>query len=414
MISIINLVKKICQKICLNTFDNSESLCLEKHSISTSNTPNSTVEQVTLQKNIQTYCQTHKDRFWILYYPIVETEVKYLCRKCGSQEDKCKDYILDRVVKSMKAFDVTQESVVFKTLRLFLFEEQQPRQHQEIVFNYADKIHKNYKYKVFNEQKATVLVGNALEACNNPVYNNALHTVLDAYKTYDVEIKLQEICLLAFHNEESIEKDFSKYILDELLHQEKFSTYIKKVVYSRFIDFTRSKSSELIVSDEIEVYVEENESEEEYDDSLLQSLNEEQALLSKLKYGFKLDNKEFVTVIIKLEYKDIDLLQHLTSEEKFYIKLVTKYALKDDSDQLKYYDVPALKESIHIKITQERENLQSYSYSEYEESEKKEIYFKLLYAEALSSKEMGLIFNLTAKQIDKKIENSKKKLKSIL
>jgi len=36
--TIVHFVKKFCRKICVNTFDNSESLCLEKHSTDNSNT----------------------------------------------------------------------------------------------------------------------------------------------------------------------------------------------------------------------------------------------------------------------------------------------------------------------------------------------------------------------------------------
>lgn len=402
------ILKKFCRKACFHTFENSESGCIEKHANYNKNT---TLQKINLQKEIQTYCQTHKNRFWILYYPSVEKEIGYLCWKCGSQEDKCKDYFLDRVIKHIKAFDVSQESVVFKALRDLLYKQVQPTQNQEIVFIYADKIYKNYEYKSLDIQKASVLIENALEVCNNVDYKTMINTALEAHKAYKVEVKLKAFCLLAFNHDKSKEDDFSKYVLEELMHQEKFTAYMKKIIHSRFIDFTRSKSYELIVSDEIEVHQEVNEV-EEYDASLLQSLNQEQTVINKLKYGFKLDNKEFITVIIKLDYYEVDLLQDLTNEEKFYIKLMTKYALDDDSDQLEHFDVKSLKKSIHIKITQQREKLRSYSYSEYEESDKKEIYFKLLYAETLTSKEIAVIFDLTAKQIDKKIENSKKKLKS--
>ena len=52
--------------------------------------------------------------------------------------------------------------------------------------------------------------------------------------------------------------------------------------------------------------------------------------------------------------------------------------------------------------------MESHSYIK----ENEEIYIKLIYSEALSAKEMALIFNLSSKQIDKKVENIKKKLLS--
>jgi len=413
-----NIVQQFCSKICINMFKNSESLCIEKHSENIGNLV-TTLQQIKLQKTIDNYCQTHKNRFWILYYSLVETEIPYQCRTAGSEKDKCRDYILDKIIEPMKKFDINYESIIFKKLSLFLFESEEPNQDKEIILMYANKIEKNYRYRTFNIEKASALLENALEAYANPKYSMAIHSALEKYKSYNVEVKLEEICMLAFHKKEikenTKEEEFSKYVLTELLYQEKFIVYIKQAMRYKFIDFIKSKAFKLVESDEIDIHVDDKyEIDEEYEDSLLQVLNEEHTLLNKLKYGFTLDNKEFITVCIKLDYDDIDLLENLTSEEKFYIKLVTKYALEDDSEQLKIFDIEAIKESIHNKISKKRENLQSYSYSEYEESEKREIYLKLLYAEGLSSKEMGLIFDLTAKQIDKKIENSKKKLKRML
>ena len=410
---ILSFVEKICTGICSNTFENSNSSCIQKHTENRTNTT-STLQQIELQKEIIQYCQIHKNRFWILYYTRTQSEIEKICRKCAGQQDKCKNYILDKIVKHIKTFNTEQESVVFAEVRTVLQNNMEST--EGIVNHYVQKLHNCYVKKNRSIDQSIALVENALEHCEDVRYEEFLDPVLDACKTYSVSMSLEEIMVLAFKDDTAKVQSFNLHLYEELLQLEKFANYIKKVIQSRFIDFTRSKASELIVSDELEEHMieEETETEEEYDEALLQTLNEEQTLISKLKYGFRLDNKEFVTVIIKLGYEDVDLLKDLTSEEKFYIKLVTKYALADDSEQLKHFDVPTLQNSIHIKITQERERLQSHSYSEYEESEKKEIYFKLLYAEGMNSKEMGLIFDLTAKQIDKKIENSKKKLKGTL
>jgi len=408
---IINTVRKFCHAICVNTFENSETSCIDSHSRQTYQPADQTLAQIELQKSIHQYCQTHKNRFWVLYYPLAEQEIKYKCWKCHSQEDKCRDYILDRVVKHIKSFDTSYESLVFSELREYMIHGIEPEVNTNLVHQYTAKINHYYAHKNIDIHRAIALLDNALQSCNT-AEKDALFQIVDTYKTYQVAVKLKELCMSVFKNDETKEKEYYACIVEELILQEQFLSFIKKAIHSRFIDFTRSKAYELVVSDDIEEQM--SAMEEEYDDSLLEHLNEEQMLLSKLKYGFKLDNKEFVTVIVKLNYQDIDLLKDLTSEEKFYIKLVTKYALKDDSEQLKHFDVRALQNSIHAKISKEREKLQSHSYGDCEESDQKEIYLKLLYAESMSSKEIGLIFDLTAKQIDKKIENSKKKLKSTL
>jgi len=401
-------VKLLCQKVCANTFGNSEQVCITQHTEEEKTT--STLQQIELQKEIIQYCKTHKNRFWILYYARTENEIDQLCGKCASQQDKCKDYILDRIVKHIKAFNSEQESSVFTALREVLRGEEKPK--ESIVQHYANKIHRSYLQKNRDIDKSTVLLENALQHCEDERYAKALSPILNTCKTYKNNMSLQEFVKLAFVGDEESEKVFSTHLFNELIELEKFASYMKKIIQSRFIDFTRSKAAELIVSDELEDEQLETESIDEiYDETLLLLLNEEQRIMSKLKYGFRLDNKEFVLVHSRLAYDDIDILTVLTNEEKFYIKLVTKYGLSDNDAQLKHYNIKELQLSIHTKITQLREKLHHHSYREYESNDKKEIFFKLLYAESLSSKEIALIFDMTAKQVDKKIENSKKKLK---
>lgn len=410
--SVREMVKTLCRTLCANTFEKSEAQCLEKFA----NVPPSTLHDsvhyaIGIKKELQHFCKTHKNRFWILYYRYAEEKTLSECRRCGAQADRCHDYILDRILKHIKAFDVMRESEVFGQVRQCLLGEPHEAQ-SDIVRHYTVKIKKTYTQKATPCDEAEALFENAFETCDEMERLGRLRRIVSGYRTYGSSIVLEELLAQTAAYTAEAEKRLRPCIYNELIHQEKFRAYISKPIRDRLIDFTRSRAYTEVVSDEIEIYQSAQTDEADFDSGeWIDLLSEEQALIYRLKYGFELDNRAFLTVVNRLDYKDADLISVLSNEERFFIQMVSKYALEDDSEYFAHMDVPAIKASIERKIAKQRESAYRKSYSDYSDSEKKEIYLKLLYKEPLSAKEIGMIFGLSAKQVDKKIENSKKKIK---
>ena len=406
------MVKRLCRTLCSNTFQKSEVQCLEKfskHKLSIDTTPEHYA--IGIKKELQHFCKTHKNRFWILYYRYAEEKARSECRSCGAQAERCSDYILDRILKHIKAFDFTQESEVFREVRQCLSDEL-CRVENDIVRHYANKIRRNYAQKATGCDEAEALFENAFETCGQREMLSELHRIVAGYRTYGAAIVLAELLAQTTGYASGKEESIRPCIYNELIHQEKFRTYVSKPIRDRLIDFTRSRAYTEVLSDEIEPYQDtEVEMAGSGSPEWIELLNEEQALIYRLKHGFELDNRAFLSVIYRLNYKDANLLSTLSNEERFFIQLVSKYGLEDDSEYLAHMDVKAIKASIEKKIAKQREISRRKSYDEYGEDEKKEIYLKLLYREPLSAKEIGVIFGLSAKQIDKKIENAKKKIK---
>jgi len=410
----IKYIKQLCNKLCANSFENSKDACILH--IGRKSYPNvlTTLEKLNLKNNIETFCKTQHNRFWLLYYRITENKVDFKCGSCGVHADKCRDYVLQRVVKHIKAFNIDQESSVFLRVRILLNEEAQEEYSEEIVRFYTKKIKSNYASKTFEVQNAIAILDNIKQLQKDKKFHTKLTKICDGYKVYNTSIVLKEVIEQSVDYDEKEELKVRPLVYEELLHLVKFEAYISPVVKTRMIDFTRQTKHHPVVSDELEAQVDEAEEVLDEESIVLQNLKSEEILMNKLKYGFKLVNREFLTVIAKLDYGSEELLSTLSNEEKFYIKLVTQYDLESGSKHLEFMDIGSIERSINQKILLQREKCQVHSYSDIEEDIKKEIYIKLLYVETLSSKEMGVIFDLTAKQIDKKIENSKKKLKRSL
>ncbi len=411
--SVREMVKTLCRTLCANTFEKSEAQCLEKFTKVPPSTLHDSVHYaIGIKKELQHFCKTHKNRFWILYYRYAEEKTLLECRRCGAQADRCHDYILDRILKHIKAFDVMRESEVFGQVRQCLLGELHEVQ-SDIVRHYTAKIKKIYTKKATPCDEAEALFENAFEACGEMERLGMLRRIVSGYRTYGSFIVLEELLSQTAVYTAEVEERLRPCVYNELIHQEKFRTYISKPIRDRLIDFTRSKAYAEVVSDEIEVYQSPQDGEADPGCAeWIDLLNEEQAIIYRLKHGFELDNRAFLTVVNRLNYKDADLVSVLSNAERFFIQMVSKYALEDDSEYLAHMDVAAIKASIESKIAKQREIAQNKSYSDYsEDGEKKDIYLKLLYKEPLSAKEIGVIFGLSAKQVDKKIENSKKKIK---
>jgi len=227
------------------------------------------------------------------------------------------------------------------------------------------------------------------------------------YRLYHAPIILQEFISQSFYNDTKKSSKFRLLLLIELLHKEKFVNYIKRPIESRFLDFIKSKQYSAEIVDEVEPKGLINESEEL--ETILDSLSSDEKIIYRLKYGIRVDNREFLTITYRINYMDRGLLDVFTPDEKLYIKFSVHYEIDDRSEHFSMIDVERVKESIFQKISDYRGKLESHSYIE----EQEEIFIKLIYCEALSAKEIGVVFNLTSKQIDKKVENIKKKLKRL-
>lgn len=405
----LDLLRHFCRQLCANSFENSEESCVATHESGLKKAA-ATSQTIELSRRIQQFCQTHQNRFWILYYRAAEKKTAYVCRTCGSEADRCRDYVLDRIVKHIKAFDITRESEVYAQARQAL---SNGIQCEGVVRGYVDRIRAAYETKRHDVQTGVALVENALHPHDDETLSVRVIRVLDHYKTYQVSIVLKKVVMQSVGEDETAYRGLQNALYEELLHLEKFYTYIAMPVKTRVIDFTRVKGHEPLLSDALDEHILEEETEEAKSD-LLRLMDGEAALLYKLKYGFTLENHEFVELIIRLDYENEEIIEVLSHEERFYIQLVTKYGLKPDSDFLRQYDISALERSISEKISVQREKLLSCSYKHTQTEGKEEVYFKLLYTEPLSSAEMGMLFGLSAKQIDKKVENAKNRIRKQL
>jgi len=321
----------------------------------------STEHYVKTHREIENFCAVHKKRFWIDYYQLTQKKIAFICKK-SKKEALCEEYILDRIIRHIKAFDFEQESEVFGAVRQLLLNKKLNKSYnkntQEVINHYHNKILKRYENDSFEGHKRR------------------------------------------------------EDVLMEILEEEKFKNYINRVVESRFIDFVRSKSYTSEYEEQSETITDERENIDynEEIEALLSTLDEEDRVIYKLKYGIKLDNQEFLTLSYKFKTSLLEgLIEMFNSSEKLYIKLLIEYGLERDSNHFDILeDIDKIDASISQKIKNYREKLFANSYSRDED----EVVIKLIYREPLSAKELGELFKLTDKQIYKKIEKITKKLKA--
>ena len=402
------LVKILCAK-CKNFFENSESFCISSVTIQDKLSlllRPSTQLEVKITRKVQSFCDVTKNRFWILYYRITQSKIYFSCNKCN-KSSLCQEYILSRIIKHIKAFDTTKESKVFKKVRAKLTSNSNQiefdRNSQEVVNHYITKITKEYSNRAFDFESGVTLIENAYLGQDREI-KNLIEKRVKRYRLYKAPIVLKDLIYEALDSD----KELKEPIFIELLHKEKFVTYIRQVIESRFIDFTRSPKYKIEDIKDVENNIDSNTSADNLD-SILEPLSNEQKIIYKLKYAIRLDNREFLHITYKMNYLDSSFIKEFTPSEKLYIKFSVQYEIDDDSEHFSMINVKEVKESISKKISAYRESLYTHSYID----GKEEIFIKLIYTEPLSAKEMGVVFNLTSKQIDKKVENIKKRLKRL-
>jgi hypothetical protein len=314
---------------------------------------------------------------------------------------------LDRIIKYIKRFDTEQESNVFRKVRANLTQNGEEieldENSKEVATHYTKKISKEYRDKAFDFDTGLALIQNAILQVDSKM-RDLIEKRVQRYRVYKSPIILKDLI------DESLqdEREVMQPTLIELLHKEKFVNYIRGTIENRFIDFVKSKSYINEIVEEIEPNKITNQDRVDIE-ALIEKLSNEQRIIYKLKNAIRLDNREFLNISYRLNYLDKSLLDSFTPDERFYIKFSVQYEIDDDSHHFSMIAVEETKTSIFQKISDYRGKLESHSYIENQE----EIFIKLIYTEPLSAKEMGVVFNLTSKQINKKVENIKKRLQRL-
>jgi hypothetical protein len=429
-------IKKLCEERCGTYFKKSSDSCVShinfKERLSFMIKP-STLLEVKVAREIQKFCTIEQNHFWRIYYRICEFKISSSCKK-SYKPDLCQSYISKKVVEHLKKFDVKQESKVFVSVKGNLKKIDKVYQENsleledilkksldsdtkdntdEIIKYYTKKIINEYSTKDFDFDIASALLENIMIESKS----DKIERELRRYKVYQSVIILEEFISQSFDDNREEGSVFFLPILMELLNREKFVNYIKKPIESRLIDFTRSRPyySEKVYDIEENQYLQtsnmrEHSSIEHSDiDNMLKQLDNDSRIIYKLKFGIQLDNREFLRLTHKMNYLGKYFIDIFTPDEKLYIKFSIHYGIDDDSEHFSMIDIAQTKASIYQKILDYRGKEQSHSYIETHE----EVFIKLIYIESLSAKEIGTIFDLTAKQVGKKVENIKNRLKKM-
>jgi len=412
-------IEKLCHKLCHNLFEQSSQNCIVnitlKEKLQLLLTP-STELKIKINRKMNQFCKVHQNRFWIIYYRLSEKKIAFSCKRCYKTV-LCEAYILSRIIRYVKAFNIEQESSIFQSVRKNLIENapiNSPKNSSgEVALHYTQKILKIYKEKALDRHIGSALIENILERIKDKNVKERLREQLERYKLFQATIIMEDILTQALQSREILK--VRPLVLIELLHQEKFLHYIQAPIQSRFIDFTRSKTYTHQVETKEQMqksHKEENYLDEEEIEELLSLLLSEDRLLYKLKHGLKLNSREFLTIGSNLEPISSDFTALFNSKERLYIKFSLHHKLEDDSEHFKILgELESIKISISEKILNYRKKLEAHSYIE---GVMDEIAIKLIYTEPLSVKEVGKVVNLSEKQVYKKIAKIKEKLKEMV
>ena len=415
-----NFIKDICDKECGEYFEISKESCFLQ--IKKRLAPDLSLEKKFDRKLqikvarvaspiIRSNNQIDKNRFWILYYRLSEKLITFKCEQSNlSTIDNmmCKEYILNRLINQIKTFNINNESIPFQEVRANL---------SEIVKNYSasneisldidsSKLHftngivRNYTNKILKRYSKESVDIYSIKA----IIENALLSI-EAYKnTKAYQKNGEKSCIekevLHYLNHHKNEVDIIlKPILIELFYQEKFFNYINNhFINNRFIDFTRTlKNSPPNPIEKVDppIFLTLEEILKDY----LELISLESSLILRLKIGEKLNNREFIKLVYNFEYKEIEILSHFEDEEILEIKFYARNNIDISKETNK-------------KISKIREKLKSNSYINREDDTKRVALLKLIFSEEMNAKEIGLFLGYRDKQIYKKIESIKNKIKN--
>ena len=333
-----------------------------------------------------------KNRFWILYYRLAERLISLKCSECKSSNQSlmCEEYILDRIMQYIKKFDIDVESTPFQEVKAFIKKGDYEQKRVGITGNYIKKIFKRYNNESIDSDTANALIENAIIDIDE--------RVIFQKDFSEVKINLKNEISKRLNHNKGKTSTLLYSLLMELLYEEKFFNYMNNhVIKNRFIDFIRRAT---IPDIEPEPSTVENDSILKLDEVLeeyIEIIPQDIKLILRLKIGERLNNRDFIRVAYLFDYREIDIFENFTYEEYLEIKF---YARNNIDISLK----------IDKKISQVREKLKSNSYIDIEDDKKRVTLLKLIFSEEMKAKEIGMLLGYTDKQINKKIENIKKKI----
>jgi len=414
-----NFIKDICDKECGKYFEISKENCFAQ--IKELLQPDVVLNKVFDRKSeirvarvasslIKKFNKIDKNRFWILYYQLSEKLITSKCDKSNlSVIDNmmCKEYILDRVINQIKTFNVNHESKPFQEVRANLAEiVKKYSASNEIYLNidpsklqYTNSIVKNYTTKIVKKYSKDSVDIYSIEA----VIENALLSI-EAYNSKSYKKNGEKSCIekevldYLKHNKNEVEI-MLKPILIELFYQEKFFNYINNhFINNRFIDFTRTIKPLPIVSIE-KPNLEPLTTIEEILKDYLELIPLETLLILRLKIGERLNNRDFIKLVYNFDYKEIDILSYFNDKEILEIKFYARNNIDTSKETNK-------------KVSKIREKLKANSYINREDNTKRVALLKLIFSEEMNAKEIGLFLGYRDKQIYKRIESVKNKIKN--
>ena len=334
-----------------------------------------------------------KNRFWVIYYRLAEKLISLKCNECKSSNQilMCEEYILDRIMQYIKKFDIDVESTPFQEVREFIEKGDYEQKRAGVAGNYIRKIFKRYNQKSIDSDTANALIENAMVAIDKEVIPQ---------KDFSEKIILKnEISKRLKHDQGKI-STLLYSLLMELLYEEKFFNYANNhVIPKRFIDFIRYwkfRDNESTPTESTLTPIEEVKLEEILAD-YLDIIPEDTKLILRLKIGERLNNRDFIKVAYLFDYREIDIFENFTDEENLAIKFYARNNIEFLAE-------------IDKKISEVREKLEANSYIDIEDDKKRVTLLKLIFSEEMKAKEIGMLLGYSDKQVNKKIENIKKKI----
>ena len=333
-----------------------------------------------------------KNRFWVIYYRLTERLISLKCSECKSSNQSlmCEEYILDRVVQYIKKFDIDVESTPFQEVRVFIEQGDYGQTRAGVTGNYIKKIFKRYSQESIDSDTVNALIENAMIEIDEKVISQ------QDFSEEQINLK-NEISKRLNHDKGKI-STLLYSLLMELLHEEKFFNYMNNhVIKNRFIDFIRRATLPDIEPEPSTVEDDSSLKLDEILEEYMEIIPQDVRVMLRLKIGERLNNRDFIKVVYLFDYREIDIFENFTDEEHLEIKFYTCNNIEISSNTNK-------------KISKVREKLEANSYIDIEDDKQRVALLKLIFSEEMKAKEIGMLLGYSDKQINKKIENIKRKI----
>jgi len=405
-------IKRVCDEECNEYFESSKERAFEEIKLSLpldilSQSLNRLLEIKIARiasPIIKKINQIDQNRFWVIYYRLSEKLIRLKCQQCKSptEEIMCMEYILNRVITHIKSFNVNDESHIFKEVKKNLLQvSYNYEKSSDIELNRDSKYFKdavgtieNYTKKILTKYVSESVDMDTIEA----LLENAILDISERYKRGNFSIEnsyIEKEFLLHFDKNKEKLNSVLPPLLIELLQQEKFFNYIyNHFITHRFIDFFRSIKLPPPQITEIEW---KGRTLDEVLGEYANIISDEVKIILRLKIAERLEDREFIKLLYLFDYRGIDIFSHFNDNEILEIKLFSRNGKE-------------LSINTYRKIAKVREKLESNSYVVIEDI-KREIILKLIFSDEMNAKEIGMLLGYREKQVYKKIENAKKRIK---